>query len=336
MTFNKKAIIRSVGSYLPEKVVTNQDLEKLVDTTDEWIVQRTGIKERRIASADEHPSVMGAKAARAALLKAGVSPSDVDLIIVATMTPDYIAPSTAALVQQELGAVCPAFDIGAACSGYIFGLSVAKAYIESGAFKRILFVATEKMSAFLNFQDRASCVLFGDGASACLIEEGGSGLEIGEIVLGTEGSGSNLIMIPAGGARNPASEETVRTRKHMITLEGKEVFKHAVRRMAKAVEDCLEKRGLTKEGITYLIPHQANVRIIDAIVKNMQFPEEKVWITVEKWANTSASSIGLALDDLLSKRPLKEGDVVALTAFGAGLTLGAALLTNTESGVMHG
>ncbi|CRX39401.1 beta-ketoacyl-ACP synthase III [Estrella lausannensis] len=328
MAIKKAAVIRSIGSYIPEKVVTNKDLEKVVDTTDEWIVQRTGIRERRIAAQDEYPSTMGAKAAREALAKAGIAASDLDAIIVATMTPDYISPSTAVLVQKELAALCPAFDIGAACSGYVFGLSVAKAYIESGVFKRILFVATEKMSSFLNFEDRASCVLFGDGATACIIEEGGTGLKIGEIVLGTDGSGYNLIMIPAGGARQTADETTVREKKHMITLEGKEVFKHAVRRMNKVLEECLQKSGIAKEQIAYLIPHQANVRIIDSIVKNMQFPEEKVWVTVEKWANTSASSIGLALNDLLNKRPLKEGDIIALTAFGAGLTFGAALLEN--------
>jgi len=335
MSQKQKAVITGVGSYLPEKVVTNQDFEKIIDTSDEWIQKRTGIKERRFASDDESASTMGARAAKVALERARIDISGIDLIITATMTPDYISPATATIIQSALGAHCPAFDIGAACSGFIFGLSVVKAYIESGAYRRILFIATEKMSSFLNFQDRSSCILFGDGAAACVIEADGEGFVIEDVILGSDGAGAELIIVPAGGSKCPTSEQTVLEKKHYITMDGKEVFKHAVRRMAKVLAECLERNHVTIDQVDYIIPHQANVRIIDAIVKNMQCPEEKMWITVDKIANTSASSIGLALDDLLQKKTFEKG-IIALTAFGAGLTWGSALLKKSGIKEFHG
>lgn len=331
----KKATITAFGSYLPDTVVTNHDLSKFVETSDEWITQRTGIKERRFAKQDESNSFLGMKAALNALEKARLPVETIDLIIVATMTPDYICPATATLIQSSLKARCPAFDIGAACSGFVFGLSLAKAYIESGAYRRILFIATEKMSSYLNFQDRSSCVLFGDGAAACVIEDDGDGFVIEDVILGSDGENAHLITVPAGGSKMPASQETVAEKQHFITLEGKEVFKHAVRRMAQSLEECLQKNHLSLDDLSYIVPHQANVRIIDAIAKNLKCPSEKIWVTVEKMANTSASSIGLALDDLIEKQPLKEGSLIALTAFGAGLTYGSVLLKKV-GGEFHG
>src|ERR1700738_4593845 len=263
MTSKAKARIIGTGSYLPSSVLTNSDLEKIVDTSDEWIVSRTGIRERRIASKDEFPSHMGTKAAQEALSSACVKIADIDLILVATMTPDYLSPSTAALIQAQLGASkCPAFDLQAACSGYLYGLSMAKAYVESGLYKTILFIATEKMSSFLDYTDRTTCVLFGDGAAASIIANAGPGLHIDHVCLGADGSLADIMLIPAGGARHPATSETVAGRMHTFKMAGQEVFKHAVRRMGSAVQACLDATGLTEEDIRWLVPHQANIRII--------------------------------------------------------------------------
>jgi 3-oxoacyl-[acyl-carrier-protein] synthase-3 len=325
----KHAKIIGTGSYLPERVLTNQDLEKIVDTTDEWIVTRTGMKERRIARSDEFTSDMGLAAAHKALDAAGISPDKIDLILFATFTPDYMCPSTACLIQAKLGATkAAAVDVQAACTGYLYGLSMAKAFIESGMYENILLVAAEKLSSFTNYQDRNTCILFGDGASAAVISTEGSGLRIRDVTLGADGEQAELIVLPGGGSCHPATSETVANQLHSIKMEGKEVFKHAVRRMEFAAKEALDKSGLKEEEISWLVPHQANLRIIEALAKRFQVPFEKVFITIHKYGNTSASSLGIALDELVRNQSGScEGNIL-LTAFGAGLTWGAAVLSH--------
>lgn len=332
MTTRALARIIGLGSYLPKRILSNQDLEKMVDTSDEWIVSRTGMKERRLAAVDEFPSDMGTVAAQKALQNAGVAVADVDMILVATMSPDYVSPSTASLIQGNIQATrAAAMDIQAACTGFLYGLSIAKAYIESGTYQTVLLVATEKMSAFIDYTDRTTCVLFGDGASAAVITNKGEGLRVDTLCLGADGSLADLAKIPAGGARYPASIETVSQKSHCFKMDGNEVFKHAVRRMSGAVKECLAKAGLDKMQVGWLIPHQANKRIIDAIAKKFNIPEEKVYKTVHKYGNTSASSILIALDELIQEYTCREGEHLLLTAFGVGLTWGAAILTKVSS-----
>lgn len=324
----RKAKIIGTGSYLPEKVLTNHDLEKIVDTTDEWIVARTGMKERRIAEKDECASHMGVKAALLALSKAKVNVEEIDFIIVATLTPDYAFPSTACLIQSAIGAKRAAgVDIQAACTGFLYLLSMAKSFIESGLYKNVLVIATEKLSTITDYKDRSTCILFGDGAAACVISSEGTGLEIENIQLGSDGDQADLILIPAGGSRKPASLESVTNSEHYIKMAGNEVFKHAVRRMEMACKDCLEGAGLSEKDVSWLIPHQANMRIIDAIAKRFEhLPAERIFKTVQKYGNTSSSSVGIALDELLQRGPLQKGEKILLTAFGAGLTWGAGIL----------
>lgn len=322
-----KARIIGTGSYLPERILTNHDLEKMVDTSDEWIYTRTGMKERRIARKDEFTSDMGVKAAKKALEDAGKSIEEIDLILVGTITPDYAFPSTAALIQRALNAPqAAAFDFQAACTGYLYGFAMAKGFIESGLYKNILLIASEKLSSIVNYQDRNTCVLFGDGASASVISNSGEGYAIQEVCLGADGCVAELLMLPAGGSRLPASAETVAADQHYIAMEGKEVFKHAVRRMESAAKECLEKAGMLDEEIDWLVPHQANERIIDAIAKRFGIAESKVFKTVHKYGNTSASAIAIALDELIREQEIKKGDNMLLVAFGAGFTWGATIL----------
>ncbi len=328
MATSRHAKIIGIGSFLPAKILTNQDLEKMMDTSDEWISSRTGIKERRIANAEEFASTMGYAAAQKALAQAKCKPEEIDLILVATMSPDYAYPSTAALIQAALGASrAAAMDIQAACSGFIYGLSVAKSFIESGAYQTILFVAAEKMSALLDYQDRSTSVLFGDGAAAVVISASGNGLRIGTTSLGADGSLAEVLFAPAGGTRCPITAETIEKRMHYLKMNGPELFKHAVRRMSHAAAECLAKSGLSQEELRWLIPHQANSRIIDAIAKSLQFPKENIYKTLHKYGNTSASSIAIALDELCAEQPISAGQHLLLVAFGAGLTWGASLLT---------
>jgi 3-oxoacyl-[acyl-carrier-protein] synthase-3 len=328
--FNRPtAKIIGTGSYVPEKVLTNQDLEKMVETSDEWIVTRTGMKERRIARSDEFTSDMGLEAAKKALEASKMVPESLDLILFATLTPDYVFPSTACLIQSQLGAVkAAAVDVQAACTGYLYALAMAKAFIESGIYKNILIVASEKLSSIVNYQDRNTCVLFGDGASAAVISSEGHGLAIRDVSLGSDGELAKLLILPAGGSRNPASRETVDCNLHYLQMEGKEVFKHAVRRMESASKESIEKAGLTEAEISWLVPHQANMRIIEALAKRFQVPLEKVFVTIHKYGNTSASSVGIALDELMRQNTAQKGDNILLTAFGAGLTWGASVLTH--------
>lgn len=325
----QKARIISTGSYLPKKILSNSDLEKMVDTSDEWIVTRTGMKERRLAAEDEPTSEMGFQAAKKAIEKACIDVEKIDLILFATLTPDYPFPSTACLIQARLCAFnAAAVDLQAACTGYIYALSQAKAYIESGMYRSILVVASEKLSSIVNYQDRTTCVLFGDGAAACIVAAEGKGLFISDVCLGADGRLAELLIIPAGGSKKPASIETVQANQHYLQMDGKELFKHAVRKMEMAAKNCLESASLTKEQIKWLIPHQANMRIIEAIAKRFDVPMERVFLTLHKYGNTSASSVGIALDELLQENDLEEGDNILLVAFGAGLTWGATVLTH--------
>ena len=325
---NIKARITGLSSYLPEKILSNADLEKMVETSDEWIVSRTGIKERRIANPDESPAMMGAESAKKALLQANLKAEDIDMILVATMTPDFITPSSAALIQSEIEATnAAACDVQAACTGFIYTLSMAKAYIESSIYKNVLVVATEKMSSVVDYSDRNTCVLFGDGAVAAVVSFEGAGLELSQVTLGADGSLGDLLMIPAGGSKQPATHETIDKGLHYFKMAGREVFKHAVRRMAAEALDSLNKANLTKHDISWLVPHQANLRIIEAISTHLDLSEDKVYKTLHKYGNTSGSSVGIALDHLVKEKQLAVGERVLLVAFGAGLTWGALILT---------
>lgn len=329
-----KARIVSLGSYVPKNVLSNADLERMVETSDEWITQRTGIKERRIADPHEAASDLGTEAARKALSKSPIPADQIDYILVATMSSDHLTPSTAAIIQNNLGiGPIPALDIQAACTGFLYGLSLAKAYIESGMYRNILLVATEKMSFATDYTDRSTCILFGDGASAAVISSEAPGLEINYVSLGADGTLANLIVIPSGGSRSPPTAETVEKNLHFIKLEGKEVFKHAVKRMAQSATHCLERENLAIGDLAWVVPHQANLRIIEALAKVLGVPEEAVYKTIHKYGNTSASSIPLALDGLLQEKEVKPDDKLLLIAFGAGLTWGGALLTQSKEKV---
>jgi 3-oxoacyl-[acyl-carrier-protein] synthase III len=324
-----KAKIIGTGSYLPERVLSNRDLEKIVETSDEWIVTRTGMRERRIAHANEYSSSMGIEAARRAIANAKLSADDIDFIIVSTITPDYLIPSTACLIQQGLGAKnAAAVALQEACTGFLYALSMAKALAEVGMYRNILVVCVDKLSSVTNYKDRSTCVLFGDGSGACVVSSQGQGLELTSICLGADGGQADLLVIPAGGSRQPASLETVQQDLHFIKMSGNEVFKHAVRRMEAACKECLEKAELHESDISYLIPHQANLRIIDAIGKRFEhLPAERLYKTIHKYGNTSSSSIAIALDELLKEGKILAGERVLLTAFGSGLTWGAAILS---------
>ena len=332
MTVSKRARIVGLGAYLPEKILSNRDLEHMVDTSDEWITSRTGIKERRIAAAEETCSSMAAMAAKEALKSANCTIEEVDLILLATMSPDYLCPGASPLVQEALGASSiPCFDIHAACTGYIYGLSAAKAWIESGMYHKILLIASEKMSYLIDYQDRNTCILFGDGAAACVVSAEGKGLLLEKISLGADGKQSDLIIVKEGGSVAPFSENTCENRGQFVQMSGKEVFKHAVRRMAHSAKELLKEANLSENEIKWLVPHQANIRIIESIAKSCSISLSSVYQTLEKYGNTSASSVGIALEELCQKHPLQEGDRVLLVAFGAGLTWGSALLKEIDS-----
>ncbi|NGX43904.1 MAG: 3-oxoacyl-[acyl-carrier-protein] synthase 3 protein 1 [Candidatus Anoxychlamydiales bacterium] len=326
-----KAKIIGLGSYYPKKVLTNKDFEKMLETSDEWIRTRTGVEERRIAAEGECASDMGAIAANEALKDANLNGSNIDFILVATSTPDYIFPSTACLIQEKIKANnSAALDVQAACSGFIYAITLAKSLVETKAYKNILVVASEKLSSIVDYEDRNTAVLFGDAATACVVSLDGKGLEIKTTFLAASGKEADLLILPAGGSKYPASLKTVNERKHYIQMNGKEVYKHAVRRMKEAIEKCLEDANLTEKDISWLIPHQANERIIDAIAKRFKHLEnDKIFKeVVHKFGNTSASSVGLALDILKKQNRIKPKEKILLTVFGAGFTWGACILEN--------
>lgn len=319
--------ILGTGSYLPEKVLTNADLEKMVDTNDEWIVSRTGIRERRIAAPEEASSDLSVKAAKKALEKAGISAEEIDLIIVTTVTPDMNFPATACLVQDQLGAKKAAtFDLSAACTGFIYGISAAAQFIATGVYKYVLVIGVECLSRILDWTDRNTCVLFGDGAGAAVLGPVEEGYGFLSFELGGDGSGGNLLNLPAGGSRLPASEKTIQERLHYVHMSGREVFKFAVRVMGNATEEALAKAGLTKEDIDFLVPHQANIRIIDSAVKRLGLTEEKVVVNLDRYGNMSSASIPVALDEAVQRGQIKKGDTMVLCGFGGGLTWGATVL----------
>ncbi|HOU36978.1 MAG TPA: beta-ketoacyl-ACP synthase III, partial [Candidatus Omnitrophota bacterium] len=318
----KKVGILGVGKYLPKKILTNADLEKMVDTSDEWITTRTGIKERHLVAPDEATSDLAVKAARQALEHAQLKPEDLDLIIIATITPDVPFPATACFVQNKLGAknaIC--FDISAACAGFIYALGIAKQFIASGTCRNALVVGAEVLSSITDWKDRSTCVLFGDGAGAAVLGE----VEKGGILssyLGCEGQYTNLLYMPAGGSRMPASQKTIDERQHFIKMAGNEVFKIAVMSMVEAAQTALKQAGLKCADINWIIPHQANLRIIDAVAKRLGFVNAKIYLNIEKYGNMSSASTATAMVEAAQEGGIKKGDIVLLVAFGAGLVRG--------------
>ncbi|GAB1155561.1 MULTISPECIES: beta-ketoacyl-ACP synthase III [Paenibacillus] len=315
------------GKYVPEKILTNSDLEKMVDTNDEWIVSRTGIKERHIAAPDQATSDLAYEAAMKALESAGMTGSDLDLIIVATITPDSAFPSTACILQDKLGAKgAAAFDLSAACSGFVYGLATATSFIQSGMYNNALVIGADCLSRITDYTDRNTCVLFGDGAGAVVIGEVPEGRGFKSFDLGAEGAGGGLLQLEGGGSRLPASAETVENKKHYIYMNGREVFKFAVRVMGTATDEVLRKAGLERTDVDLFVPHQANIRIIQSAMQRLELPEEKVVVNVDKYANTSAASIPLALVEAAEEGRMKAGDTILMVGFGGGLTWGASVL----------
>jgi len=323
----KRVGIIGVGKYLPKRVLSNRDLEKIVDTSDEWITTRTGIKERHLVSSHEAASDLATNAAKEALKDAGIKPQDLDLIIVATITPDMQFPSTACFVQAALGAknaVC--FDISAACAGFVYAIIVAQQFIAQGTYKNALVVGTEVLSSITDWQDRSTCVLFGDGAGAAVLSEVKSAAGILSTYLGGDGSMADLLMLPGGGSRNPATHKTIDKRLHCIKMQGNKLFKLAVKIMAEAAQIALKKAGLKCEDIDLVIPHQANVRIIMAMAKRLGLPSDRIYVNIEKYGNMSSASTATALCEAVRVGRIKKGDIVLLDAFGAGLVWGACLI----------
>lgn len=321
-------ILSGLGICLPEKVVSNDDLAHQVETSDEWIRTRTGIGERRLAGEGQETSTMGADAAREALKDAGLSVDDIDVIICSTMTPDMVFPSAACLIQAELGIPrIPAFDVTAACSGFLYGLEVGTRLVQSGAYKRALIIGAEKMSSIIDWEDRSTCVLFGDGAGACVLERGEQpGVGVVDILLGADGKRTDLLYMAAGGSRKPATSQTIEEREHFLRMNGKEVFKLAVKEMGNVATEILERNGVSSDQLKCIIPHQANVRIIDSLAARLELPREHFLINIDRFGNTSAASVPLALEEARRLGRFQSGDYILLAAFGAGLTWGGALL----------
>lgn len=323
----KRAKIIGTGSYLPQKILTNKDLEKMVNTSDEWITTRTGIKKRRINALDEATSDLGTKAALNAIKSAGINPKKIDLIINASFTPDFLLPSSACLIGKNLGlAGVPAFDLSAACSGFVYGLSVAEQFIISQKYKMILVISAESLSRVTNWKDRETCILFGDGAGAAIltISEDGSGIISN--YLGADGNYWDLLYIPAGGSRLPASKETVENNLHYMKMRGNEVFKIAVNSMIESAKKALSFANLESSEIDLLIPHQANIRIIQAVAKRLKIPEDKVFVNISEYGNISGATISVGLDEAVKSKRIKSGNLVELVAFGGGFTWGATVI----------
>ena len=325
-----RVIIRSVGSYVPDRVLTNADFEAMVDTTNEWIVTRTGIELRHICLDSEVTSDLCVEAAKKAIESANIFADDLDMIIVATVTPDVQFPSTACIVQEKLGCVdIPCFDIGAACSGFIYALDVARNFVANNStIKNILVVGAEKLSSIVDWEDRSTCVLFGDGAGAVVVSRASGEGEAGvlDVLTGADGRCAKLLQCPGGGSAMPATIQSVEGRNHFIKMEGREVFKEAIKRMCSAVEDILLRNDLEIKDIACVIPHQANMRIISAIQERLGIDDSQVFVNLQDKGNTSAASIPIALDEAVRKDKIHSGDLVLLVAFGAGMTWGSALI----------
>ena len=322
-----RAHVTGWGRYVPEQILTNADLEKMVDTNDEWIVSRTGIRERRVAAAHETTASMASVAALRAIRTAGLEPDDIDLILLATLTPDYWMPSTAALVKEAIGNhKAAAMDVAAACSGFVYAFSTAQAYVTSGMAKHVLVIGAELLTRFLDYTDRATCILFGDGAGAVVVsastEPGGSlGLE-----LTTEPQGAYMIWLPAGGAKSPPSRETVARGEHYIRMEGRETYRFATRTLASTALESVRKAGLGPDDISLFIPHQANIRIIEAVAKGLDLPMDRMFVNLDRYGNTSAASVPIALAEAVNEGRVAVGDNICIVAFGAGFTSGAATI----------
>ena len=318
------AAITGVQGYLPDYILTNEELSKIVETSDEWITSRTGIKERRIMK-DGASSDMAVGAVEGLLKKTNTRPEDIDLVILATVTPDYPFPSTANVLCDKVGMTNAwGYDLIAACSGFIYGLATGSQFIETGRYKKVIVVGVDKMSSIIDYEDRTTCVIFGDGAGAVLLEPNTDGLGVQDFILKSDGSGREYLVQPGGGSLNPASTETIEKRMHFVRQEGKQVFKFAVTNMAEVSAEIMEKNNLTSESVDWLVPHQANLRIIDATAKRMGLPQEKVMINIQKYGNTTAGTLPLCLWDY--EKQLKKGDTLILSAFGGGFTWGAVYL----------
>ncbi len=329
-----RAHVTGWGSYAPAGVLTNADLERMVDTNDEWIVTRTGIRERRVAAAHETTASMAATAGLRAIRVAGIEPDDVDLILVATLTPDYWMPSTAALVKEAIGNTrAAAMDVAAACSGFVYAFSTAQAYVTAGLARHVLVVGAELLTRFLDYTDRGTCILFGDGAGAVVVsgrdEPGGAlGVE-----LTTEPQGAYMIWLPAGGAKSPPSSETLARGEHFIRMEGRETYRFATKTLASTALAAIERAGLHPDDIDLFIPHQANIRIIEAVAKGLDLPMERMFVNVDRYGNTSAASVPLALAEAVDSGRVKVGDRIVIVAFGAGFTSGAVAIEWTADPV---
>lgn len=336
----RHAAIVGVGSYLPERRLTNADLEQMVDTTGEWIETRTGIRERRIAADGESTSMLASRAGESALRCAGISPDELDLIVVGTSTPDHVMPSTACIVQSSLGASCPAFDVNAACSGFVYALEVGASAIEARRAETVLVIGADVMSRIIDFSDRSTCVLFGDGAGAVVLRASDEpGVEA--IVLGADGSGGDLLKVPAGGSARPCTHDVLDAREQYLTMNGNEVYRFAVKVIPRATKDALRASGSDVSDLDWLVPHQANQRILDTVGEQMGIPSERIFSNLALTGNTSAASIPLALDDLYTGGLLAYGDLLCLVGFGSGLTWGAAVVrwtmnTNEKENRDHG
>ena len=319
--------ITGVGSYVPAKILTNADLEKMVETSDEWIITRTGIKQRRLAAKDEFTSDMAAHAARRAMKMAGVTADQIDLIIVATITPDMPFPATACLVQQKIGARrAAAFDVEAACSGFIYALEIGQQFIMSRTYDTVLVIGAEKLSAITDWTDRNTCVLFGDGAGAAILQSRPGSHGLLTAVMGADGTKNNLIHMPGGGSRCPASADSVAAKLHYLRMDGRETFKSAVQAMYHAAQEALRRCELDISKIKCIIPHQANRRIIDVVGERLGATPEQLFVNLDKYGNTSAASVAIALDEAVTSGKISRGDLILLVVFGSGLTWGAAVI----------
>ena len=326
---NSYAALRSIGAYVPEKILHNTDLEKMVDTTDEWIYKRTGIKERRIAAENESTSDMGVKAAAIAIERSGIKKEEIDLVICATVTPDYFnMPSTACVISKKLDIInVQAFDISAACSGFVYLLSIAKAFIESGMKKNVLLIGAEKFSSIIDYTDRGTCILFGDGAGAAVVSATEDKSEaIIDVHASADGTYADFLVTPAPGSVNPANQKMLDEKLNFVQMKGNETFKLAVKTLTKDVTDILKRNNIRSEDIKHFVPHQANYRIIKAVGDALGMTKEQVVLTVEKYGNTSAASIPMAINDIYESGRLKSGDVMLLDTFGGGLTWASALV----------
>ncbi len=319
--------ILGVGTYVPERIMTNADIEKIVETSDEWIQKMTGIKERRIAAPEEATSDLAYNAAIKALEASGTKAEDLDLIVVATMTADYQTPSVSAMLQKKLGAHhAAAFDIGAACSGFVYGLEAGGNFIATGIYKKVLVIGAETFSRILDWEDRGTCILFGDGAAAAVLGEVEEGYGLIGSHLGADGDLEDVLVIPSGGSREPATHETVDNKGHYLKMKGPEVFKFAVTVVPNAVEKVLEDAKMGIDELSLIVPHQANMRIIKSAAKRLKFPLEKFVVNLDRYGNTSAASVGLALGEALENGMIKKGDNIAMVGFGAGLTYASCVM----------